>query len=356
MKSGRIGTSRQCVRPAPAGPFARLSPAHPSASSPSSGPPPLRFEPLWLRGHPADLPAGRSVIADGRRFPDVLVGPAAVRVVHGVYRNAADVEDGLAERAVRDPLLARLRERLVSAARARDRADRRAAIRMKCVELPRGQLDDCAFALADDDGLRPGGADEPPSVPGHRFDVVDERAFRNLAEGQRVPSVHVRHAVRDRLTDREPVAGDHEDLFTIEANARERRRVPGRLENVRDNARPAKMRMGDETRMAVTRGPVGRRRAAAAPLGTQILPHQNTPIRMPISSAEKPGFSLMIACFPSLRTNVLTFSTFAWNRSSNAVLTWVRVASRRTRNSRRLPPFRVSAAGPLGLVVALSAA
>src|SRR2546427_63836 len=231
-------------------------------------------------------------------------------MVHGVHRNAAHVECGLAEGAVREPLLARFREGLVTAAGTRDRADRRAAIRVERVELSRGKLDHRAFGLADDDGLRSGSPHELPSVPGHRFDVVDQRAFRNLAEGQRVPAVHVRHAVGDRLTNRESVAGNHEDLLTAESNAREGRRVTGRLEDISDHTRTAEARIGDEARMTMARGAVGRRGAATASLGTKILPHQNTPIRMPISSAEKPAFNLMIACFPSFRTNVLTFATF----------------------------------------------
>src|SRR2546425_2009038 len=258
-------------------------------------------------------------------------------MVHGVHRNAAHVECGLAEGAVREPLLARFREGLVTAAGTRARADRRAAIRVERVELSRGKLDHRAFGLADDDGLRSGSPHELPSVPGHRFDVVDQRAFRNLAEGQRVPAVDVRHAMGHGLADRESIARDHEDLLAVESDSREGRGMARRLEDVRHHARPAEVRICDKARMTVARGPISRRGAATASLGAQILPHQNTPIRMPISSAEKPAFSLMIACFPSFRTNVLTFATFTSKSSSNAFLTWVRVASRRTRNSRRLP-------------------
>src|SRR5207249_457872 len=277
-----------------------------------------------------------------------------MRVVDWIHRDPADVKGRLAERLIREPLLASLREGLVSTARSRDRADRGPAVRMERVELSGRTLDDRSLGLADDDGLRPRGADELPSVPGHRFHVVDERSFRDVAEGQRVPSVHVRHAVCDRLADRETVTRDHEDFLAVEADARERRGVTGRLEDVRDDAGPAKVRMDDGTGMAVARRPVRRRGAAAAPLGSQILPHQNTPIRIPISSAEKPGFNLMIACLPSLRTNVLTFSTFTWKRSSNAFLTWSRVACRRTRNSRRLPSFKSCAGVPWSMFIVFS--
>src|SRR5438876_5256994 len=200
-----------------------------------------------------------------------------MRVVDRIHRDPADVKGRLAERLIREPLLAGLREGLVSTARARDRADRGPAVRMERVELSGGQLDDRSLGLADDDGLRPRGADELPSVPGHRFHVVDERSFRDVAEGQRVPSVHVRHAVCDRLADRETVTRDHEDFLAVEADARERRGVTGSLEDVRDDAGPAKVRMDDGTGMAVARRPVRWRGAAAAPLGSQILPQSEHP-------------------------------------------------------------------------------
>src|SRR5947208_9061528 len=62
-------------------------------------PSPLLLQPLRFRGHPADLPAGRSVISDGRRLADVLVGSAAVGMVDGIHRDPADLEVGLAERS-----------------------------------------------------------------------------------------------------------------------------------------------------------------------------------------------------------------------------------------------------------------
>src|SRR5207253_8885205 len=97
-------------------------------------------------------------------------------------------------------------------------------------------------------------------------------------------------------------------------------------EDVRHGSSPAKVRIDDGPGMSVARRTVGRRIPTVAALGTQVLSHQNTPIRIPISSAENSGFNLMIACLPSLRTNVFTFATFTWKRSSKAFLTWSRVA------------------------------
>src|SRR5438552_2161442 len=199
-------------------------------------PSPLLLQPLRFRGHPADLPAGRSVISDGRRLADVLVRSASVGMVDGIHRDPADLEVGLAERSEGEPLLAGAREGLVPAACACDRADRRAAVRMEGSELARRQLHDGPISLAHDHGLRAGGADEA--------------------------------------------------------------------------------------------------------LARKILSHQNTPIRIPISSAENSGLSLMTACLPSRRTKVLTFATLTWNSSSKALLTSVLVARRTTRNSRRFPSFR----------------
>src|SRR5437870_1322404 len=99
--------------------------------------------------------------------------PASVRVVDGIHRDPADHEIRLAEGTEREPFLARVREGLVAAAGPRDRPDRRPTGRMEGAELPRGELDDRAVALAHDDRLRARRAHETAAVPGHRFDVVD---------------------------------------------------------------------------------------------------------------------------------------------------------------------------------------
>src|SRR2546429_2253537 len=121
----------------------------------------LLLQSLRFRGHPADLPAGRSVESDGRRLADVLVRSASMRMVDGIHRDPADLEVGLAEGLEGEPFLAGLCEGLVPAARACDRADRRAAIRMERSELARRQLDDGPISLAHDDGLRA----RSPAVP-----------------------------------------------------------------------------------------------------------------------------------------------------------------------------------------------
>src|SRR5207249_1033668 len=82
-------------------------------------PSPLLLQPLRFRGHPADLPAGRSVISDGRRLADVLVRSASVGMVDGIHRDPADLEVGFAERSEGEPLLSGAREGLVPRARAR---------------------------------------------------------------------------------------------------------------------------------------------------------------------------------------------------------------------------------------------
>src|SRR5436309_7008645 len=305
-------------------------------SPPSS----LLLQSLRFRGHPADLPAGRSVNADGRRLADVLVRSASMRMVDGIHRDPADLEVGLAEGLEGEPFLAGFCEGLVPAARAGDRADRRAAIGMERSELARRQLDDGPISLAHDDGLRARGADEAAPVSRHRLEIVDEGPFGDLAQRHRVPAVEIRRAVGHRLPDGKPIASDHQDLMTIEPHPPEGVPVARRLEDGRHDAGAAKVRVHDRTWMAVARRPIGRRGPAAAALARKILSHQNTPIRIPISSAENSGLSLMTACLPSRRTKVLTFATLTWNSSSKALLTSVLVARRTTRNSRRFPSFR----------------
>src|SRR5205809_8034461 len=75
-------------------------------------PSPLLLQPLRFRGHPADLPAGRSVISDGRRLADVLVRSASVGMVDGIHRDPVDLEVGFAERSEGAPLLSGAREGL----------------------------------------------------------------------------------------------------------------------------------------------------------------------------------------------------------------------------------------------------
>src|SRR5947208_1627593 len=122
------------------------------------------------------------------------------------------------------------------------------------------------------------------------------------------------------------VDADQKNLVANEPNAAQWSDVSERLEEVRHDPGTAKERIDDGRGMSVARRTIDRRSPTAAALGAQVLSHQNTPIRMPISSAENSGFSLMIACLPSLRTNVFTFATFTWKRSSKAFLTWSRVA------------------------------
>src|SRR5436309_16015679 len=98
----------------------------------------------------------------------------------------------------------------------------------------------------------------------------------------------------DARADGTAVAGDHQDLLAIEPNARQWSGVSGRLEDVRHDPGTAKVRIDDGPGMSVARRTIGRRSPAAAALGAQVLSHQNTPIRMPISSAGNYGFSLMI--------------------------------------------------------------
>src|SRR5207247_83490 len=149
----------------------------------------LLLQSLRFRGHPADLPAGRSVKSDGRRLADVLVRSASMRMVDGIHRDPADLEVGLAEGLEGEPFLAGFCEGLVPAARAGDRADRRAAIRMERSELARRQLDAGPISLAHDDGLRARGADEAAPVSRHRLEIVDEGPFGDLAQRHRVPAV-----------------------------------------------------------------------------------------------------------------------------------------------------------------------
>src|SRR5438445_7063829 len=136
------------------------------------------------------------------------------------HRYAADYEHRLAEGTEREPLLARLRERLVAPARARDGANHRAAIRVEAMELARRKLIDRSVAVAHRDGLGPCGTDESATVPGPRLDVVDERAFRDVAERQCVPAINVRRALRHTLADREAIARDHEKLLADHAHSR----------------------------------------------------------------------------------------------------------------------------------------
>src|SRR5438094_480585 len=290
--------------------------------------------------------------------PDCRVGPVRAELLderQALVIKAADETPARTRRQELDDLLERHRLHLVERvaavgelflasrlheARAGDRADRRAAIRMERSELARRQLDDGPISLAHDDGLRARGADEAAPVSRHRLEIVNEGPFGDLAQGHRVPAVEIRRAVGHRLPDGKPVARDHEHFVAIEPHPRERGRVARRLEDGGHDAVAAEMRVRDRTRMAVARRPIRRRGPAAAALARKVLAHQNTPIRIPISSAENSGLSLMIACLPSLRTNVLTFSTLTWNRSSNAFLTWSLVARRITRNSRRFPSFR----------------
>src|SRR5438552_15922472 len=91
----------------------------------------LLLQSLRFGGHPADLPAGRSVESDGRRLADVLVRSDSMRTVDGTHRDPADLEVGLAEGLEGEPSLAGLCEGLVPAARARPRAARRASIRQQ---------------------------------------------------------------------------------------------------------------------------------------------------------------------------------------------------------------------------------
>src|SRR5256712_4016237 len=315
-----------------------------------SRPPSLRLQPFRLRGHPAVLAARRHIVAHRRRLPDVLMGAAAMGMIHRVHRDAANLEHRLAEGTEREPLLARFRERLVAPARARNRANHRAAIRVEAMELARRKLNDRSVAVTHHDGLGPCGTDESATVPGPRLDVVDEGAFRDVAERQCVPAIDVRRAVRHTLADRESIARNHEDLLTVESNSREGRGMAGSLEDVRHNPVPAARGKRHGARMTMARRSIRWRSAAPPTLAPQILPHQNTPIRMPTSSAENPGFSLMIACFPSRRTSVLTLATFTWKSSSNAFFTWSRDASRRTMNSRRLPSLRLCPGGPFLMV------
>src|SRR5437660_3467670 len=318
---------RVSTRPARFRNFLRAALASPPCFFAMPSPPAtLLLQPLRLGRHPSDLAARRGVKAHRGRLAHMLVRSASMWMVAGIPRHAAHDEVRLAERSEGEPLLARAVEGLVASARARDGADRGPAVRMEGAKMSRGELDDGPVSLAHDDGLGTRGAHEATAVPGRRLDVVDERPFRDVAERHRVPAVQIRQAMGHGLADGKAVAGDHEDLLTIETNARQRSGVSGRLEDVRHDPGTAKVRIDDGPGVPVARRTVGRRIPAAAALGAQVLSHQNTPIRMPISSAENSGFSLMIACLPSLRTNVFTFATLTWQRSSKAFLTWSRVA------------------------------
>src|SRR5207247_9779187 len=90
----------------------------------------LLLQSLRFRGHPADLPAGRSVESDGRRLADVLVRSTSMRMVDGIHRDPADLEVGLAEGLEGELFFAGLCQGLVPAFRVCDRADRRASYRM----------------------------------------------------------------------------------------------------------------------------------------------------------------------------------------------------------------------------------
>src|SRR5439155_25232047 len=151
---------RVSTRPARFRSFRRAAFARPPIFFAISGPPSLRLQPFRLRGHPADLAAGRHIVAHRRRFPNVLMGAAAMGMVHRIHRDAADLEHRLAERAEREPLLARFRERLVAPARARNRANHRAAFRVEAVELARRKLNDRSVAVTHHHGLGPCGTDE----------------------------------------------------------------------------------------------------------------------------------------------------------------------------------------------------
>src|SRR6266550_1002678 len=318
---------RVSTRPARFRNFLRAAFARPPIFFAMPSPPAtLLLQPLRLGRHPSDLAAGRGVKAHRGRFAYMLVRPATMGMVDGIHRHAAHGEDRLAERSEGEPFLPRPVEGLVASARARDGADRRPTVRMEGAEMSRRKLNDGPVSLAHHDGLGTRGAHEATAVPGRRLDVVDERPFRDVAERHRVPAVQIRQAMGHGLADGEAVAGNHEDLLAIETNARQRSGVSGRLEDVRHDPGTAKVRIDDGPGMSVARRTVGRRIPTAAALGAQVLSHQNTPIRMPISSAENSGFNLMIACLPSLRTNVFTFATFTWKRSSKAFLTWSRVA------------------------------
>src|SRR4029077_17217362 len=81
-------------------------------------------------------------------------------------------------------------------------------------------------------------------------------------------------------------------------------------------------------------GHAGRRRAAAA--AQDALAHQNTPMRMPMSSALVSPPNLTTARLPSLVMRVLTVATWQENSVSMAFFTSGLVAGRRTRNSSEL--------------------
>src|SRR5437773_11411886 len=302
-------------------------------------PSPLLLQPLRFRGHPADLPAGRSVISDGRRLADVLVRSASVGMVDGIHRDPANLEVGLAERSEGEPLLAGAREGFGPAARAGYGARGRAAVGIEGSELARRQLHDGPISLAHDHGLRAGGANEAAPVSRHRLEIVDEGPFGDVAQRHRVPAVEIRWAVGHRLPDGKPIASDHQDLMTIEPHPREGGRVARRLEDGGHDAGAAKVRVHDRTRMAVARRPIGRRGPAAAALARKILSHQNTPIRIPISSAENSGLSLMTACLPSRRTKVLTFATLTGTVSPKASLPPFSSPARPPGNRSGFPPF-----------------
>src|SRR2546430_5217933 len=123
---------RVSTRPARFRSFLRAAFARPPIFFAMPSPPAtLLLQPLRLGRHPSDLAAGRGVKSHGGRFAYMWVGPASMRMVDGVHRHAAHGEVRFAERSEGEPLLPRPVEGLVAAARARDGADRRPAIRME---------------------------------------------------------------------------------------------------------------------------------------------------------------------------------------------------------------------------------
>src|SRR5439155_14331918 len=171
-----------------------------------------------------------------------------------------------------------LRERTLRAARTRDDADRRAALRIERGELTARELEDGLLRLAHNDRGGSRRADELPAIPGVRLHVVHEGPFRDRAEGERVPAVDVVPANGHDLADLESVRRDHEDLEAPVLHPRDRSCPARGVLDGRDGPFARELRMVRDPRMAVARGPVRGRSAPAPSLLRQLLSPQYTPL------------------------------------------------------------------------------
>src|SRR5688572_20168682 len=230
---------------------------------------------------------GAAALAGGSALE--VVRAAAVRVVDGVHGHTADAGPAHALGAHGVVLLAGLEERLVAAAAAGHEADGGAGERVELAELAGGHADDGGLlGVRHDLGGGAGGLDELAAVVGPGLEVEHRGALGDLAHDGDVAGLDLR-GVRedDLLAHRHALVGDLDEHGAVrhlqvgEGGGA----AAGVLERLDDGRAGPLDGVLDVALVAVRRARHARGRGSAAP-GEDAFAHQNTPMRMPMSSAE----------------------------------------------------------------------